>query len=83
MALTNTNPGTNKKRSRIKTSGLVAIALIKLATINYLRRARSVVAGIERATPNLLSLFHSWNKYRRGKGTTLISIGVLIANVHE
>jgi hypothetical protein len=51
--LTNTNPGTNKKRSRIKTSGLVAIALIKLATINYLRRA-SIVVGLERATPNLL-----------------------------
>jgi hypothetical protein len=71
MTLINTNPGTNKKRSRIKTSGLVAIAEIKLATINYLRRA-SIVAGIERATPNLLSLFHSWHKYRRGKGTTLV-----------
>jgi hypothetical protein len=57
MTLINTNPGTNKKRSRIKTSGLVAIAEIRLATINYLRRARSIVAGIEGATPNLLSLF--------------------------
>jgi hypothetical protein len=53
MTLINTNPGANKKRSRIKTSGFSAIAVIKLATINYLRRA-SIVAGIERATPSLL-----------------------------
>jgi hypothetical protein len=46
------NPGTNKKRNRTKTWGLVAIAVIKGTTINYLLRA-SVVAGIERATPNL------------------------------
>ena len=79
--LINTNPGTNKKSSRTKAWGVVVRSLSKLDTINYLRRA-SIVAGIERASPNLLPV-HLWYKYRRRKGTMLVSIGILIANVHE